>query len=126
MLRAPFSVVAVTAGLLSLGAAQSNATPSNGSLLVPGDIAPGNYWATPTSRLGGYVEVCADYQCDVGGGMIENYSVDGRTMIVVPYTARMVNVDDATLTPVNAPTAGDTWSAPAPQSNASVTLPPGA
>jgi hypothetical protein len=115
MLRALFSAAVITTGLLFLAATQSSASPSNGSLLVPGDIAPGNYWATPTDSLGGYVEVCADYTCDVGGGMIENYSVDGRTMVVVPYSARMVNVDDASLTPVYVSAPQPPASAPAPQ-----------
>lgn len=88
MLRALFFAVAITTGLLLFSTAHSNATPSNGSLLAPGDVAPGNYWATPTDSIGGYVEVCADYQCDIGSGLIENYSVDGRTMVVVPYSAR--------------------------------------
>lgn len=100
MLRA-LVAVAFVSSLLCLGVAQSNASPSNGSLLVPDDIAPGNYWATPTDSIGGYVEVCADYSCDVAGGMIDNYNVHGRTMIVVPYAARMVNVNDASLTPVS-------------------------
>lgn len=95
-------VVAVmsTVNLVSIQP-ESSATPSNGSLLVPTDITVGNYWATPTDSIGGYVEVCADYSCDVGAGMIENYTVKGRTMVVVPFNARMVNVADATLTPVN-------------------------
>jgi hypothetical protein len=100
MLRALFSAAVITTGLLCFGAPQSSASPSDGSLLVPGDVAPGNYWATPTGSLGGYVEVCADYTCEVGGGMIENYTVEGRTMVVVPYGARMVNVSHASLTPV--------------------------
>jgi hypothetical protein len=101
MLRSLLSVAVLTASLLLLGAPQSNASPSNGSLLVPGDISPGNYWATPTDSYGGYVEVCADYTCAVTGGMLNNYIVDGRTMIVVPYSAAMVNVSEVSLTPVS-------------------------
>ena len=81
-------------------AAPAGATPTNGSLLVPGDIAPGNYWATPTDSVGGYVAVCSDYNCEVEAGMIENYVVQGRTMIPVPGNARMVNVQRVQLTPV--------------------------
>lgn len=116
MLRSLLSVVFLATGLMWLGAAQSGASPSSGSLLVPDDVAPGNYWAIPTDSIGGYVEVCADYTCDVGRGMIENYSVDGRTMIVVPYAARMVNVNDASLTPVTvaAPQRLPTVSPPPP------------
>jgi hypothetical protein len=117
ILRSVASIVLFTSGLLLFGGAQSSASPSNGSLLVPGDIAPGNYWATPTDSIGGYVEVCADYTCDVAGGMIENYTVDGRTMIVVPYSATMVNVSDASLTPVSV-------SAPRPVPSASAPPPP--
>ena len=83
-------VVAVVAAAV-LGAAPV-AEATTGSLLVPGDISPGYYWATPTDSIGGDVEVCADYTCDVGRGMIENYTVDGRTMISVPNGAAMVNV----------------------------------
>ena len=101
MLRSTVVVAAVACVLLFFGAAQSTASPSNGSLLVPNDVSPGNYWALPTNSVGGYVEVCADYTCDVGEGMIENYIVKGRTMIVVPYAARMVNVRNASLSPVS-------------------------
>jgi hypothetical protein len=80
-------------------AAPAGATPANGSLLVPGDIAPGNYWATPTDSIGGYVEVCADYACENGAVLIENYTIDGRTMIPIPGSAKMVNVHRAQLTP---------------------------
>jgi hypothetical protein len=98
--RITATVAALAAtGLLLAAAPQSNANPSNGSLLVPGDITPGYYWATPTDSIGGYVEVCADFVCDVSSGMIENYIVDGRTMVSVPYSARMVNVDYVSLTP---------------------------
>ena len=82
-----------------LFAPPSNALPSTGALLVPDDITPGYYWARPTDPTGGYVEVCSDYTCDIGGGLIENYSVDGRTMIPIPSHARMVNVHYATLSP---------------------------
>ncbi|WNG93683.1 serine/threonine protein kinase [Mycobacterium sp. ITM-2016-00318] len=68
----------------------------------------------PTDSIGGYVEVCADYVCDPSGGMIENYIVDGRTMVVVPYMASLVNVDDAVLTPVSG-AAPQPPSLPAPQ-----------
>lgn len=101
MFRYLVAVAVFASGLLCFGVVQSSASPSNGSLLVPDDIAPGNYWATPTDSIGGYVEVCADYTCAVAGGMIENYTVEGRTMIVVPYSARMVNVSDASLAPVS-------------------------
>ncbi|MFL0178955.1 hypothetical protein [Mycobacterium sp. SMC-15] len=90
---------ASSAGIGILLAAPCNAVPSTGALLVPDDITPGYYWANPTDSTGGYVEVCADYTCDIGGGMIENYSVDGRTMIPIPDHARMVNVHYATLSP---------------------------
>lgn len=102
------SVTLISVSLALSGISTASALPSNGSLLVPDDLAPGNYWATPTDPLGGYVEVCADYACDVSLGMIENYSIAGRTMIVVPYHARLVNVSEASLTtadvaPVTAP-----------------------
>lgn len=103
MLRFAVAVAVSACVLLSVGVTQSMASPSNGSLLVPDDVSPGNYWATPTDSIGGYVEVCADYTCGVGGGMIENYIVEGRTMIVVPYAARMVNVRYASLSPVSVP-----------------------
>jgi hypothetical protein len=77
--------------------------PTTGSLLVPKDIAPGNYWATPAAATGsatGYVAVCATYTCDPGNGMIENYNVEGRTMIPVPPNATMVNIENVTLTPL--------------------------
>src|SRR5690349_9441219 len=96
------SAIVVSAIPLLSGVAPASALPSNGSLLVPGDVAPGNYWATPTDSYGGYVEVCADYACDVGLGMIENYSIAGRTMIVVPYQARLINVSEAMLAPATA------------------------
>lgn len=102
MMRILKVMTIVVAAHLFLGAALSSAAPSSGSLLVPGDIAPGNYWAIPSDSIGGYVEVCADYQCDVAAGLIENYTVDGRTMVVVPNFARLVNVSRATLTPVDA------------------------
>jgi hypothetical protein len=95
-------ITATAAGLAAtavLLAGPSNALPSNGSLLVPRDIAPGDYWATPTVSDGGYVAVCADYTCEVGAGMIENYGVDGRTMIPIPANAKMVNIEHVTLTP---------------------------
>lgn len=122
------SAIVVIAGYLLIEPAQSNALPSTGSLLVPEDVVPGYYWATPTDSDGGYVEVCADYDCDVSAGMIENYSVDGRTMIVVPTYARLINVSRAQLSPAkvgqmpssrlpapapesaSAPSAGDTCS----------------
>jgi hypothetical protein len=72
------------------------------SLLVPGDISPGYYWATPTESVDGYIAVCADYTCDVGRGMIQNYTVNGRTMISVPNGAMMVNVERAELIPAQA------------------------
>ena len=117
MFRSLIFAAVVTTGMLFSGAPPSSASPSNGSLLVPSDVSPGNYWATPTQSLGGYVEVCADYTCDVGGGMIENYTVDGRTMIVIPYSARMVNVSYASLTPV-------TVSAPQPPPSVAPPQPP--
>lgn len=80
-------------------AAPASALPSTGALLVPDDITPGYYWANPTDSTGGYVEVCSDYTCEIGGGLIENYSVDGRTMIPIPDYARMVNVKYAMLSP---------------------------
>ena len=89
----------VTAVAISIGLA-APASATTGSLLVPGDIAPGNYWATPTDSWGGYVAVCADYTCSPGNCMIENYLVDGRTMIPVPSNAKMVNAKRVTLTPV--------------------------
>jgi hypothetical protein len=101
MLRSLISAGILTSCLLFFGAAQSSASPSNGSLLVPSEVAPGNYWATPAGSSSGYVEVCADYTCEVGGGLIENYIVNGRTMIVVPYGASMVNVSYASLTPIS-------------------------
>ncbi|MEB3021919.1 hypothetical protein [[Mycobacterium] crassicus] len=94
------STIAVGSTVMAiLLAAPSNAYPSTGALLVPDDITPGYYWANPTDSTGGYVEVCSDYTCDVSGGMIENYSVDGRTMIPIPDYARMVNVHYAALSP---------------------------
>ena len=93
-------VMAVVAAAV-LGAAPV-AQATTGSLLVPGDISPGYYWATPTDSTGGYVEVCADYTCDVGRGLINNYIVDGRTMISVPNSAVMVNVKYSNLTPAQA------------------------
>jgi hypothetical protein len=93
-----YGAIAVPVAALIL-AAPAGATPTNGSLLVPGDIAPGNYWATPTDSYGGYVEVCADYACEVGAGLIENYTVNGRTMIPIPGSAKMVNVSHALLAP---------------------------
>jgi hypothetical protein len=93
-----YGAIAVPVAAIIL-AAPAAATPTNGSLLVPGDIAPGNYWATPTDSIGGYVAVCSDYTCEVGAGMIENYVVNGRTMIPIPGNARMVNVQRAQLTP---------------------------
>ena len=94
-----YEAIAVPVAAIIL-AAPAGATPTNGSLLVPGDIAPGNYWATPTDySLGGYVEVCADYECQVGAGLIENYTVNGRTMIPIPDRATMVKVDHVLLTP---------------------------
>lgn len=117
MLRTLAATTALASIMLFLGAGQSTASPSSGSLLVPNDIAPGNYWATPTGSYGGYVEVCADYSCDVGAGLIENYNVDGRSMIVVPYNAAMVNVRRALLTPA-------TVAAPRPPPPVSAPLPP--
>jgi hypothetical protein len=37
--------------------------------------------------------------CAVGAGMIENYVVNGRTMIPIAGNARMVNVQGAQLIP---------------------------
>jgi hypothetical protein len=48
----------------------------------------------------GYVAVCSDYSCQAGAGMIENYTVNGRTMIPIPTNAVMVNVQRAKPTPV--------------------------
>ncbi len=93
------TVVTALAGAIALSP-QSQA--QTGSLLVPGDITPGNYWATPEGSMGGYVEVCADYTCDIGGGLIRNYSVDGRTMVVISSNATLVNVARVNLTPVGA------------------------
>ena len=73
---------------------------TNGSLLVPKDIEPGNYWATPTDTMGGYVAVCSDYSCQPGAGMIQNYIVNGRTMIPIPQNATMINVQRVKLAPV--------------------------
>ena len=93
-----YGAIAVPVAAIIL-AAPAGAIPTNGSLLVPGDIAPGNYWATPTDySLGGYVEVCADYACQIGEGLIENYTINGRTMIPIPDRATMVKVDHVLLT----------------------------
>jgi hypothetical protein len=73
---------------------------TEGSLLVPKDIEPGNYWAAPTTSWGGYVAVCSDYTCEVGAGMIKNYIVSGRTMIPIPSNAVMINVQRVNFTPV--------------------------
>ncbi|MDD4868747.1 MAG: hypothetical protein PHQ28_17060 [Mycobacterium sp.] len=100
MIRKALTAAALATGVLIVAPAHANALPSNGSLLVPGDLAPGNYWATPTVASGGYVAVCSSYTCEVEDGMIDNYDVEGRTMIVVPPNATMVNVDNAELTPV--------------------------
>jgi hypothetical protein len=93
-----YGAIAVPVAAIIL-AAPAGATPVNGSLLVRGDIAPGNYWATPTDFIGGYVEVCADYAWENGAGLIENYTIDGRTMIPIPGRAKMVNVHRGQLAP---------------------------
>lgn len=62
----------------------------------------------------------------VGGGMIDNYSVEGRTTISVPDTAVLVNVNRVSLTSAvqaSASAPASTASAPARSSGASGVLP---
>ena len=102
----------LAAGAAVVAAPVASAT-GEGGLLVPGDIAPGYYWANPSGNYDGYVEVCSDYTCEIGGGLIRNYSVVGRTMVAIPINAALVNVQRANLTPVQPQSAPATASGPA-------------
>jgi hypothetical protein len=88
------------AAAAALAAGVVTASPASAqSMLVPSQVSPGTYWATPTTSLSGYVEVCSDYSCQVGSGMIQNFLFSGRTIVTIPATARMINIERATLTP---------------------------
>lgn len=85
---------------------------TTGSLLVPVDLSPGYYWATPLGSFGGYVEACADYDCDIGGGLIKNWVVDGETLVAIPAEAVMVNVQYVNLTPAQIQESGQSQYSP--------------
>jgi hypothetical protein len=78
----------------------------NGTWLVPSQIQPGTYQANENGSISGYVEVCADLQCDIDmdgddhTGIIKNYNVDGPTYVTVPSYAVSVKTQRCTLTKV--------------------------
>ena len=94
---------AITIGSL-LGAGTANAADpysSDGTWLVPTEIAPGTYRAIVRSDAygGGYFKVCADYSCKIGTpGFIDNDSFEGSAILVVPPNAVSVELSDVELT----------------------------
>lgn len=80
---------------------------TNGTWLVPSQIKPGNYLATPDgTRSGGYIEVCADIGCDIDfdgsdyTGMISNDYIEGQGYVTIPESAFSITLDDLELSPV--------------------------
>lgn len=73
---------------------------SDGDWLVPSEIVPGQYKATSTGSIEGYVAVCRDLDCAIGAGMIKNYLVDGPAYITVPANAVKIHLERVTLTPM--------------------------
>ena len=94
---------AIVGSLLGAGAASATANPynSDGTWLVPTEIAPGTYRAVSNDGTGtGYYAVCGDYSCEPGAGnsMISNDFFSGSSIIVVPPNAVSVELDGVALT----------------------------
>lgn len=85
----------VTMAIVLAGLLAPTAHAGSGSLLVPDELAPGYYFMVPDNQIGGLVEICGDYTCKLTGGQIDNYFVEGRTLIAVPDNAVMVNITGA-------------------------------
>lgn len=75
---------------------------TNGTWLVPSEIAPGTYRAITNDSIGGYYEVCATMGCDAfgDGELITNDFFEGSSIVVIPPNAVSIKLDDATLTPI--------------------------
>lgn len=72
---------------------------TNGTWLVPSEIAYGTYKVTSTSSMFGYWALCADLACQPGPGMIQNEIVESTGYIVIAPGAVAVELDDVVLTP---------------------------
>lgn len=74
---------------------------TDGTWLVPGDIAPGNYRVQVVSNFGGYSEVCGDLACEIGTrGFLGNELYNGPGVLVIPPDAVAVKIARITLTPM--------------------------
>ncbi|WP_328439200.1 hypothetical protein [Nocardia puris] len=90
---------------LPVAPAKLDPLKSEGTWLVPGDIAPGTYRVTPTGSFSGYVELCADLACEIDfdgsdyTGMISNELYSGPGFLVVPDHAVAVTLQRVELEP---------------------------
>jgi hypothetical protein len=89
----------IAGSLLGAGAASAvNPYNSDGTWLVPAEIAPGTYRVSLTDSSG-YSETCADYTCEIGtSGFINNALYDGPGVLVVPSNAVSVKLRGVSLT----------------------------
>lgn len=77
----------------------ANALPTNGTLEVPNDISPGDYWGTPGPATDfGSVEICSNSVCDPGNGFIDGVFVNaGRHLVHVPGNTKYVHLNNVNL-----------------------------
>lgn len=101
LITAAIGAALIAGSLLGTGAAGATGDPysSDGTWLVPSEIAPGTYRAAvkPGSFAGmGYYKTCADYTCEIGtDGFIDNGLLQGPGIVLVPSNAVSVkNIDD--------------------------------
>ncbi|MGW5514643.1 hypothetical protein [Nocardia africana] len=103
-----------TAGLVPAAVSRIATTPpppvdpysTNGTWLVPSEIAPGNYRVIPKNSRGGYWETCADAGCDIDfdgsdhTGLIDNDNVDGPGVVNIPTWAYSIKLRNVRLAPI--------------------------
>ena len=103
IITAAASAALIAAGSL-LGAAPASAAPSpyssDGTWLVPSEIAPGTYrTALASGESMGYYATCADFACEIGTpGFITNDNLRGPGIVVVPPNAVSIELRGLVLT----------------------------
>lgn len=89
---------------------EDNPLTTDGTWLVPSEVQPGDYRAVvEEDAFGnlGYVEVCADAACEIdmdgsnATGLIDNYAVQGSSIVHIPQGAFSVKITSADLKPLN-------------------------
>lgn len=83
--------------------APMNPLETDGTWLVPEEIAPGTYRTSLNDGIFavGYAKVCADDACQIGTpGFIDNDVFNGPGILVVPPNAVSVEINNITLVPM--------------------------